>query len=151
LRIVAQRGFPQWWLDFWNKTSKGQGASGTALERGERIIVEDVERSPMFIGTPALEMQLRAGVRAVQSTPLVSRSGHPIGIFSTHYKKAQRPDERALRLLDILARQATDILERSKMQQSLRESEERFRAVALHSRKEIEGAEKKGPGDGKEQ
>jgi PAS domain-containing protein len=129
LRIMGQRGFPQWWLDFWNSTSKGKGACGTALERGERVIVEDVEQSPIFAGTPALEIQLRAGVRAVQSTPIVSRSGKPLGMFSTHYKRPQRPDERALQLLDLLARQAADILERAQMERSLRESEERFRQL----------------------
>ena len=129
LRIVGQRGFPQWWLDFWNETSKGQGVCGTALERGDRVIVEDVEQSPLFVGTRALEIQLRAGVRAVQSTPLVSRSGTPLGMFSTHYKKPQRPDQRALRLLDLLARQAADIIERARMEASLRESEDRFRTL----------------------
>jgi PAS domain S-box-containing protein len=129
LRIVGQRGFPQWWLDFWGETSKGQGVCGTALERGERVIVEDVEQSPLFVGTPALEIQLRAGVRAVQSTPLVSRSGTPLGMFSTHYKKPQRPNQRALRLLDLLARQAADIIERARMEASLRESEDRFRTL----------------------
>jgi len=129
LRIMGQRGFPQWWLDFWDRTSKGQGVCGTALERGERIIVEDVEQNPIFIGTPALEIQRRAGVRAVQSTPIVSRSGRPLGMFSTHYKRPQKPDERALRLLDLLARQAADIIERAQMEASLRESEDRFRAL----------------------
>jgi GAF domain-containing protein len=135
LRIMGQRGFPQWWLDFWNKTSKGQGVCGTSLERGERVIVEDVEQSPIFQGTPGLEIQLRAGVRAVQSTPIVSRSGRPLGMFSTHYKEPQRPDERALKLLDLLARQAADIIERAGMEVSLRESEDSFRALADPGRK----------------
>jgi PAS domain S-box-containing protein len=148
LRIVGQRGFPQWWLDFWDETSRGHGVCGTALERGERVIVEDVEQSPIFLGTPALEIQLRAGVRAVQSTPLVSRSGSPLGMFSTHYKKPQRPDERALRLLDLLARQAADIIERAQMEVSLSESEDRFRALTDASRKELEGgAQETKPGD----
>ncbi len=67
LKIVAHRGFPEWWIDFWNSVSKGQGTCGTALEQGERIIVDDVEQSPTFIGTQALEIQLKAGVRAVFS------------------------------------------------------------------------------------
>ena len=68
--IAAQRGFPQWWLDFFNAVPKGMGSCGTALERGERVIVEDVEQSPIFRGTPAIEMPRRAGVRAVQSPTL---------------------------------------------------------------------------------
>lgn len=133
LKIEAQRGFPQWWLDFWDGTNAGRGACGTALERGERVIVEDVERSPIFRGTYALEIQRRAGVRAVQSTPLVSRSGKPVGILSTHYRKPQFPHETVLQLLDLLASQGADIIERTRLETSLRESEERFRALVTAS------------------
>jgi PAS domain S-box-containing protein len=129
LRIVAHRGFPDWWLEFWNNVSRGQGVCGTALERGERVIVEDVERSPIFAGRPALEIQRRVGVRAVQSTPLVSRSGKPLGMFSTHWREPGRPDERSLRLLDLLARHAADIAERAQAEEALRASEERFRLL----------------------
>jgi PAS domain S-box-containing protein len=129
LKIVAQRGFPGWWLEFWDAVSRGQGVCGTALERGERVVVEDVEHSPIFAGTAALEIQRRAGVRAVQATPLVSRSGKPIGMFSTHWRKPGRPDERVLRLLDLLARHAADITESALDERALRESEERFRLL----------------------
>ncbi len=121
LQIVAQRGFPKWWIDFWKRVCNGKGTCGTALERGERVIVEDVEQSPIFIGTPALEIQLKAGVRAVQSTPLVSRSGRPIGMFSTHFKTQYRPDDHALRLLDMLARHAADIIERAQTEEALQQ------------------------------
>lgn len=129
LRIVAHRGFPQWWLDFWDTVARGQGVCGTALERGERVIIENVETSPIFIGTPALDIQLRAGVRAVQSTPLISRSGQKVGMFSTHYRTPRRPDERSLQLLDLLARQAADIIERQAAEIALRESEEKYRSL----------------------
>jgi PAS domain S-box-containing protein len=133
LRIVAQRGFPDWWLAFWNSVSEGHGVCGTALERRERVIVEDVERSPIFVGTPALEVQLRAGVRAVQSTPLVSRSGKPLGMFSTHWRKPGRPDERSLRLLDLLARHTADIAERAQIEDALRQSEEKLRVSVANA------------------
>jgi PAS domain S-box-containing protein len=124
LMIVAHRGFPDWWLEFWNSVSKGHGVCGTALERGERVIVEDVEGSPIFAGTPALEIQRRAGVRAVQSTPLLSRSSKPLGMFSTHWRKPGRPDERSLRLLDLLARHAADIIERAQNEEALKRADE---------------------------
>src|SRR5262249_44880660 len=82
-----------------------------------------------FTGT-ALEMQCKVGVRAVQSTPLVSRSGKPIGMFSTHYKKQHRPDESTLRLLDLLARQAADIIEHVQNIAASNESEKRYRSLA---------------------
>ncbi|HMK43712.1 MAG TPA: PAS domain S-box protein, partial [Dissulfurispiraceae bacterium] len=130
LKIVSHRGFPQWWIDFWETVSKGQGTCGTALERGNRVIVEDVEQSPIFIGTPGLEIQRRAGVRAVVSTPLKSRSGVPLGMFSTHFKTPKRPDDRTLQLLDLLARNAADIIDYAQKEESLRESEERLRVIA---------------------
>ncbi len=117
LVVVAHRGLPDWWLAFWNKVPKGHGACGTALARGARIIVEDVEQSPIFRGTPGLEIQRKAGIRAVQSTPLFARSGEPLGMFSTHYTRPHRPDERALHLLDLLARQAADIIERTRAEE----------------------------------
>src|ERR1041385_867954 len=60
LRIVAQRGFPQWWVDFWNNVPEGQGCCGVSVHRGERVIVENVEENPIFAGA-ALDMQLKAG------------------------------------------------------------------------------------------
>jgi PAS domain-containing protein len=113
LQIVAQRGFSEEWLHYWSVVTAGRGTCGTALAHGERVIVEDIERSPVFVGTPALEVQRRQGVRAVQSTPLFTRSGVPVGMFSTHWRKPHRPDARTLRLLDLLARQSADIIELS--------------------------------------
>jgi PAS domain S-box-containing protein len=130
LEIVAHRGFPGWWLDFWSGVSKGTGCCGTALQRGERVIIEDVERSPIFVGTPGLRVQLEAGVHAVQSTPLISRTGKPLGMFSTHFRTPHRPDARELRLLDLLARQAADMIGQEQSREMLRESEERFRTMA---------------------
>ena len=128
LNIVAHYGFPKWWLDFWNEVHKGEGVCGTALETGKRVIVEDVEQSPIFIGTPALGIQLKVGVHAVQSTPIISRDGRPLGMFSTHFKNSHRPDDRELQLLDLLANQVADIIERKKAEEELKESEDLFRA-----------------------
>ena len=57
---------------------------------------------------------LAAEARAVQSTPLVSRTGKVLGMFSTHYRRPRRPSERELQLLDLLARQAADLIERKR-------------------------------------
>ncbi len=102
LRIAASRGFPQWWLDYWNSVSENQGSCGAALKNRSRIIVENVAQSPVFADAPSLDIQRKAGVGAVQSTPLITRSGEFLGVISTHYKAPQKPSERALRLLDLL-------------------------------------------------
>jgi GAF domain-containing protein len=67
-------------------------------------------------------MQLKAGVRAVQSTPLVSRSGKLLGMLSTHYRMPHRPDEREIRLFDLLGRQAANIIDSARAEEALRKS-----------------------------
>jgi two-component system CheB/CheR fusion protein len=132
LKIAAQSGFQNWWLEFWDRVQKGYGVCGTALERRQRVIVENVETDPIFAGTPALEIQLKAGVRAVQSTPLIGRDGEPFGMLSTHYRKPGRPSDRALQLLDLLARQAADILQTARAEQAVRKVNEDLREADLN-------------------
>ncbi|HEX7978415.1 MAG TPA: GAF domain-containing protein [Gemmatimonadaceae bacterium] len=135
LEIVASRGFPDWWLTYWRLVSADRGCCGSALESRKRVIVEDVARSAIFDSADDREMQLRAGVRACQSTPLVDRSGVVLGVISTHYTRPQRPSDRALRLLDMLARQAADILDRA-----ARETEERRREMEQRLLADVSGA-----------
>src|SRR3546814_8882812 len=66
LKIAASRGFDAPFLTFFETVHENDAACGTALKRGERIVVEDVEASPIVLGTPALAVLLAAGVRAVQ-------------------------------------------------------------------------------------
>ncbi|MDR3553171.1 MAG: PAS domain S-box protein [Syntrophobacteraceae bacterium] len=129
LQLGAQHGLPQWWSNCWNQACRGQGACSAVLRRRKRTIILDVEESPLLVGTPALEMMRKTGVKTVQCTPLMSRSEQMVGVFSTHYKAKKQLDERALRLLDMLARQTADIIERAQIVEELRRSEERFRAL----------------------
>jgi PAS domain S-box-containing protein len=128
LHIVAHRGFPQWWIDYWERVTHGKGACGTALKEGKRVIIRDVKSSRIF-SSQDLAIQLRANIHAVQSTPLLSRSGKPIGMFSTHYKVPHSPDSDELLSLDLLARQAADIIDHHQSQKAIQQSEMRFRAL----------------------
>jgi PAS domain S-box-containing protein len=133
LKIVAQRGFPDWWVKFWNEVPKGQGACGTALQRAQRVIIDDVKQSPIYTDEAARDTLLQVGVCSVVSTPLVDRSGKLIGMLSTHYKTPIQINKHALARLDLLARQVGDFIERVQTQTALRESEERFRAFLDHA------------------
>src|SRR6201999_2478588 len=52
------------------------------------------------------------------------RSGNLLGMISTHWSKPHRPSDRDLRLLDILARQAADLLRRTISDEALRRREQ---------------------------
>jgi hypothetical protein len=49
----------------------------------------------------------------MQSTPPMSRGGEVPGMISTHWRQPYSPQEQELQRLDILARQAADLIERS--------------------------------------
>lgn len=126
LEIAAYRNVPEWWVAFWRSVEEGQGSCGTALRQKQRVVIEDVETSSIFAGTPGLAVQLKIGIRSIQSTPLISRSGQLLGMFSTHWKRPGRPDDRTLRLLDLLGRQAADIIERVQSENAVRLANERL-------------------------
>jgi PAS domain S-box-containing protein len=120
LRVVASRGFEAPFLEFFDAVHDGQAACGSAMRSGERVVIGDVTASPVFEGTPALDVLLGAGVRAVQSTPLIGRSGQLVGMLSTHYRAPRVPSDRDLHVLDLLARQAADWIERTQAAEELR-------------------------------
>lgn len=126
LEIVAQRGFRQDFIDYLNSVPEGIASCGTALLRRERVVVEDVLTDPSF--APHLQVVAAAGYRAVQSTPLFSRSGEPLGMISTHFRQTHRPSQHELRLTDLYARQAAELIELKRAEETLRASEERFRS-----------------------
>jgi signal transduction histidine kinase len=100
-----------------------------------RIVAEDVTRSKVFSGQASLQILLNAGVRAVQSTPLVSSTGNVLGMISTHFVDPHRFAQRELGLVDLLARQAADFLERKQAEEALREANRRkdeFLATLAH-------------------
>ena len=126
LKIAAQRGFEPELLKTFDSVPGGAAAWDIT---GERVSVPDIANSSIF-DEPVREKLLAGGIRAAQSTPLVSRSGDVLGVFSTYYRGPGKLNERELRLLDILARLAADLIERKAGEEALLASEARFRQLA---------------------
>jgi PAS domain S-box-containing protein len=129
LEIVAQRGFKQDFLDAFRIVDiEDESACARAMRQGKQVTIEDIERDPAYV--PYREIAAAAGYRAVQSTPLVSRRGDLIGMLSTHFRHPHLPTDRELRMLDLYARQAADVIERLRIEDELRQSEEKLRRQA---------------------
>ena len=88
-----------------------------------------IEPPPGLEGTGDLAVFVADDIRAVLSTPLVSRDGRLVGMLNNHFRVPHRPAEHELRLLDLLARMASDWIERSQVEEALRQSEQRFAAI----------------------
>ncbi len=127
LRIAAHHGHQPAFLESFADVANRASICATAVARRERIVVPDVETSDLLAGTPSLPVLRTAGVRAVQSTPLVSREGKLLGVLSTQWDKPYRPDEHDLWRIDLLSRQAADLIENIRAATALRESEGRER------------------------
>jgi len=90
LKIVAQRGFENDFLDFFRCVKDESTACGVALKRRQRVIVKDITRHSIYCGPGSratLEALLSARVRALHSTPLYNSSGNVIGVLSALYNK----------------------------------------------------------------
>ena len=128
LTLLAWRNFHPDSAVFWQRVTVASGSTcGKALADNERVLVADIEACDFMAGMQDQQEYRRSGIRSVQSTPLRSRSGRPLGMLSTHWRTPHTPTEDDFRLLDVLARQAADVIERALAENALRESEERFR------------------------
>jgi signal transduction histidine kinase len=124
LRLLSARGFDEEEMVQWQSVRMNSTIDGRAAYSGERVMVSDALNEPA-VGAEDLATLRRLGIRAVQSTPLFSRTGGLLGVISTHWSQPQDPSERAQRLLDILARQAADLIERRRSEEALRHADRR--------------------------
>lgn len=131
LQLLASSGFTAEAEKFWEWVYHHTGSScGEALRSKRRAIIPNFRTCEFMQGTPTLPIFLESGILAAQSTPLYSRNGRLLGMISTHWDHPHTPSERDLSLLDILARQAADLIDRNQITEELKKSEERLRALS---------------------
>lgn len=106
LRIVVQQGFRRPFLSFFETVDDRDSACGAAAQDRRGIYLPEVADSPVFAGTPALEVLDEAGVRAVASVPVLTPAGLLIGVVSTHHRHPTLYSLDQRRELEHLARSA---------------------------------------------
>ena len=99
-------------------------ACSRALKAGRAVIIEDVEEDAAY--EPLRARARKAGYRAVTSIPLARADGTILGILSSHFGCAYRP-ERDLRRLNLYLHQASDFIERCRLEEVLRANDEGLR------------------------
>jgi GAF domain-containing protein len=97
LRIAAQRGFGPEFMEYFAAVTDDGSACGRAAQQHAQVVISDVTTDPGF--APHQEIALASGFRAVQSTPLVNRAGHLVGMLSTHFPRPTTPPRGDLQIV----------------------------------------------------
>ena len=124
LILLANVGFSEENRQKWQVISTDAGTScAVALARRTRVVISDMGTAQALLGAANCEAYIEADIQSLQSTPLTSRSGQLLGMISTHWRDPHEPQPDELRLIDVLARQAADVIERREAETALRQSE----------------------------
>ncbi|PYG90344.1 PAS domain S-box-containing protein [Ruminiclostridium sufflavum DSM 19573] len=111
ISVMAHYGLDEASLKFFSKAHNFHKLYEQILKIKERIIIEDISQSNMFIFKNDIPNISMLSNRTIQFTPLISRSGQLLGILSTQYRPHHHLEEWENSLLDMLARLSLDIIE----------------------------------------
>ena len=106
---------------------------GLAMRTGRRAVASNVENCEFMAGGEDQRTYLQDGIHAVQTTPLFTRSGTLLGMFSTHWSEPHELTEADERTLDVVARQLADLIEHKRDEQTLRLMQQKLAAIHVHS------------------
>jgi diguanylate cyclase (GGDEF)-like protein/PAS domain S-box-containing protein len=87
------------------------GSCGTAAYSGERVIVEDIAKSPLWADFK--EVALQFGLRSCWSTPVVSTKSSILGTFAIYHDKPKKPSSSELELIDYFVHFTSIALEKN--------------------------------------
>ncbi|MFJ9908813.1 GAF domain-containing protein [Streptomyces sp. NPDC101152] len=102
LVLVTQSGFRDCFIDHFSVVRDDSSVCGQAARQSAQTVVADVRADRAL--EPHQQVFRAAGVRAVQSTPLIDPAGRIIGMISTHASQPGRPSDRDLKLMELYGR-----------------------------------------------
>lgn len=124
-KIIAHRGLE----DPFIKHFSGQGWVPTCVSAQHlmrRVIIEDLTQENGLLETPDLEVFRESDICSIQSTPLISRDGHLVGMLSNFFSTKYCPAEHESHFLDLLARMAADFIESKRAQEVLQRDQQQL-------------------------
>src|SRR6185503_8552247 len=97
------------------------GSCGTAMYRGQPVIVSDILVDPLWEDYRAVAAP--HGLRACWSTPLFSRQGKVLGSFAMYYREPRVPTDLEQRLIERAVHMASIAIDRKQTDEALRQSQ----------------------------
>jgi PAS domain S-box-containing protein len=96
---------------------------GAAAVDKAQVIAVDIETDPRWLGSPYRDHALAFGLRAVWSTPIVSRSGEVLGTFAVYQRNPGSPTRIQQDLIGQFTGIASIAIERAQSDSAIRRSE----------------------------
>ena len=122
--LLKHSGF-EYAAKFWEQISpRLQSTCSMVLNTRTRVAIPDLRQCSFMAGSSDLETYLHAGILAVQTTPLLSRTGTLLGVFSTFWREPHQLTATEIRSLDVLARQVADLIEHKQIEAALKKAQE---------------------------
>lgn len=114
---------------------EGQGCCGTAAYTGKRVIVEDIAIHPYW--KDFKELANKANLGSCWSEPIIDPSGRVLGTFAIYYREPNSPSSKDLKFIEELAKITAIVLDRYRIINQLKESENKFKTLANASEEAI--------------
>jgi PAS domain S-box-containing protein len=130
LRMGAAPSLPS----FYNQAIEGVeigpsvGSCGTAAYLGRRVMVDDIQASPLWVGYQELAAQ--AGLAACWSEPIKARDGAVVGTFAIYHREVSKPNKEDIAFIEAAAQLAAFAIDRRRAEEELAASEARARHLA---------------------
>ncbi len=120
LVFARGQGIGKHFAEFFARLDADDRCAGRrALRTRCRVIVEDIDKDEDY--APYREEAAEAGLRALQTTPLIDSAGKVIGLLSTYFRQVRSLTERDEQILDLVSRGASVLLERLRAADALKQ------------------------------
>jgi two-component system, OmpR family, phosphate regulon sensor histidine kinase PhoR len=129
LFYCAVLGLPIWYIQKTDGIEIGFGVAsfGTAAYMKKRVIADNVMQHPYW--TNYKDLAHEAGLKACFSEPIISSVGEVLGVLSIYYGEVRKPEKEDLDFLKTSAQLAAIAVEHKLAEETLKESEYKFRTI----------------------
>jgi len=103
------------------------GSCGTAAFRGSPVFVSNIADDPLW--SDYKQLALPHGLRACWSTPIFDEQKKVLGTFAIYHRQPGLPATNDIRIIELVTATAATAILKARTEESLRESEERFRTL----------------------
>jgi diguanylate cyclase (GGDEF)-like protein/PAS domain S-box-containing protein len=129
IQVAAAPSLPKEFVQAMSQVIIGPtaGCCGTAIYFNKQIIAGDIENDPHW--KDHRDMALAHGLRACWSTPIRDADGAVLGALGVFYDEPQLPSQEDLAFIANITHLVGVAIQKDRVERSLHESEERYRAV----------------------